>query len=97
MNKWELKAELEALRETNTKLTEANLVIAKQLENLWSEVGYKNDRVRDLNYEVAELKTEVKQYKYKWRKCIADKYSQEADEKDKALIDKLLNEGRTDN
>ena len=52
----ELKAELEALRETNTKLTEANLVIAKQLENLWSEVGYKNDRVRDLTYEVSELK-----------------------------------------
>ena len=42
------------------------------------------------------MKTEVKQYKYKWRKCIAINL-QEADEKDKAPIDKLLNEGRTDN
>ena len=38
MTKWELKEQLESLRETNSKLTEANLVIAKQLENLWSEV-----------------------------------------------------------
>ena len=97
MTKWELKEQLESLRETNSKLTDANLVIAKQLENLWSEVGYKNDRVRDLTYEVSELKSEVKTLKFKWRKCIADKYSQEADEKDKALIDKLLSEGRTDN
>ena len=60
MTKWELKEQLESLRETNSKLTDANLVIAKQLENLWSEVGYKNDRVRDLTYEVSELKSEVK-------------------------------------
>ena len=60
MTKWELKEQLESLRETNSKLTEANLVIAKQLENLWSEVGYKNDRVRDLTYEVSELKSENK-------------------------------------
>ena len=90
MRKYETDLIIQQLIETNQKLTD-------QLKNLWEEVGYKNDRVRDLNYEVAELKTEVKQYKYKWRKCIADKSSQEADEKDKALIDKLLNEGRTDN
>ena len=90
MKKYESDLVIQQLIETNQKLTD-------QLKNLWEEVGYKNDRVRDLNYEVSELKTEVKQYKYKWRKCIADKYSQEADEKDKALIDKLLNEGRTDN
>ena len=68
MTKWELKEQLESLRETNSKLTDANLVIAKQLENLWSEVGYKNDRVRDLTYEVSELKSEVKTLKFKWRK-----------------------------
>ena len=75
MTKWELKEQLESLRETNSKLTDANLVIAKQLENLWSEVGYKNDRVRDLTYEVSELKSEVKTLKFKWRKCIADRYA----------------------
>ena len=64
MTKWELKEQLESLRETNSKLTDANLVIAKQLENLWSEVGYKNDRVRDLTYEVSELKSEVKTLKF---------------------------------
>ena len=97
MTKWELKEQLESLRETNSKLTDANLVIAKQLENLWSEVGYKNDRVRDLTYEVSELKSEVKTLKFKWRKCIADRYAQDQEEKekDKALndpkeIDKLL-------
>ena len=90
MTKWELKEQLESLRETNSKLTDANLVIAKQLENLWSEVGYKNDRVRDLTYEVSELKSEVKTLKFKWRKCIADRYAQDQEEKekDKALIDK---------
>ena len=93
MTKWELKEQLESLRETNSKLTDANLVIAKQLENLWSEVGYKNDRVRDLTYEVSELKSEVKTLKFKWRKCIADRYAQDQEEKekDKALIDKILN------
>ena len=30
-------------------------------------------------------------------KMIADKYSQEEKEKDKALIDKILSDGRTDN
>ena len=99
MTKWELKEQLESLRETNSKLTDANLVIAKQLENLWSEVGYKNDRVRDLTYEVSELKSEVKTLKFKWRKSIADRYAQDQEEKekDKALIDKILSEERTDN
>ena len=64
MTKWELKEQLESLRETNSKLTEANLVIAKQLENLWSEVGYKNDRVRDLTYE-AEFKRIEREYNKK--------------------------------
>ena len=99
MTKRELKEQLESLRETNSKLTDANLVIAKQLENLWSEVGYKNDRVRDLTYEVSELKSEVKTLKFKWRKCIADRYAQDQEEKekDKALIDKILSDERTDN
>ena len=85
MTKWELKEQLESLRETNSKLTDANLVLAKQLENLWSEVGYKNDRVRDLTYEVSELKTENKQLKYKWKKCIADKWTQGEIKKQKTL------------
>ena len=101
MTKWELKEQLESLRETNSKLTDANLVIAKQLENLWSEVGYKNDRVRDLTYEVSELKTENKQLKYKWKKCIADKWTQDQDQetKDAELerLHKILNDERTDN
>ena len=57
MRKYETDLIIQQLIETNQKLTD-------QLKNLWEEVGYKNDRVRDLNYEVAELKTEVKQYKF---------------------------------
>jgi|TARA_R100001163_G_C4891399_1_gene84210 archaellum component FlaC len=92
MKKYESDLVIQQLIETNQKLTD-------QLGNLWDEVGYKNDRVRDLNYELAELKTEVKTLKFKWRKCIADRYAQDQEEKekDKALIDKILSDGRTDN
>ena len=92
MKKYESDLVIQQLIETNQKLTD-------QLGNLWDEVGYKNDRVRDLNYEVAELKTEVKTLKFKWRKCIEDRYAQDQEEKekDKALIDKILSDGRTDN
>ena len=41
MTKWELKEQLESLRETNSKLTDANLVIAKQLENLGAKLAIK--------------------------------------------------------
>ena len=64
MKKYESDLVIQQLIETNQKLTD-------QLGNLWDEVGYKNDRVRDLNYELAKLKTEVKTLKFKWRKCIA--------------------------
>ena len=55
--------------------------------------------MRDLTYEVSELKSEVKTLKFKWRKCIADRYAQDQEEKekDKALIDKILSDERTDN
>ena len=92
MRKYETDLIIQQLIETNQKLTD-------QLKNLWEEVGYKNDRVRDLTYEVSELKSEVKTLKFKWRKCIADRYAQDQEEKDKdkALIDKILSDGRTDN
>ena len=94
MKKYESDLVIQQLIETNQKLTD-------QLGNLWDEVGYKNDRVRDLTYEVSELKTENKQLKYKWKKCIADKWTRGEDQetKDAELerLHKILNDERTDN
>ena len=94
MKKYESDLVIQQLIETNQKLTD-------QLGNLWDEVGYKNDRVRDLTYEVSELKTENKQLKYKWKKCIADKWTRSEDQetKDAELerLHKILNDERTDN
>ena len=94
MRKYETDLIIQQLIETNQKLTD-------QLGNLWDEVGYKNDRVRDLTYEVSELKTENKQLKYKWKKCIADKWTRGEDQetKDAELerLHKILNDERTDN
>lgn len=94
MRKYETDLIIQQLIETNQKLTD-------QLKNLWEEVGYKNDRVRDLTYEVSELKTENKQLKYKWKKCIADKWTRGEDQetKDAELerLHKILNDERTDN
>ena len=57
--------------------------------------------MRDLTYEVSELKTENKQLKYKWKKCIADKWTRGEDQetKDAELerLHKILNDERTDN
>jgi len=86
------EAQFDEVVSTNSKLTD-------QLKNLWDEVGCKNDMIRSLNRDVEEIKTDRNKYASRWRRCVADKYEKrrEEDEKDKALLDKILNEGRTDN
>jgi len=84
--------QLEEVISTNSKLTD-------QLKNLWDEVGCKNDMIRDQKIELSNIKLERDNFKRRWQRCIADKYEQKRkdDEKDKAIFEKILNEGRTDN
>ena len=84
--------QLEEVISTNSKLTD-------QLKNLWDEVGCKNDMIREQKFEISNIKIERDNFKRRWQRCIADKYEQKRkdDEKDKAIFEKILNEGRTDN
>jgi hypothetical protein len=99
MKKDELVYQLEQKELQHSTLISTNSTIANQLKNLWEEVGWKNDMIRDLKYELAAVKLERDRYKTRWRRCIADKYEQKQkeDEKDKAIFEKILSDERTDN
>lgn len=99
MKKDELVYQLEQKELQHSTLISTNSTIANQLKNLWEEVGWKNDMIRDLKYELAAVKLERDRYKTRWRRCIADKYEQKQkeDEKDKAIFEKILSNERTDN
>jgi len=77
---------------TNSKLTD-------QLKNLWDEVGLKNDMVKDLRQDLAEIKLDRNKYSARWKRCIQDKYEQKRkeDERDNAIFEKALSDERTDN
>ena len=99
MKKDELVYQLEQKELQHSTLISTNSTIANQLKNLWEEIGWKNDMIRDLKYELAVIKLERDKYKTRWRRCIADKYEQKQkeDEKDKAIFEKILSNERTDN
>lgn len=99
MKKDELVYQLEQKDLQHSTLISTNSTIADQLKNLWEEIGWKNDMIRDLKYELAAIKLERDRYKTRWRRCIADKYEQKQkeDEKDKAIFEKILSNERTDN
>mgnify|MGYP005997574689 CR=1 FL=1 len=99
MKKDELVYQLEQKDLQHSTLISTNSTIADQLKNLWEEIGWKNDMIRDLKYELAAIKLERDRYKTRWRRCIADKYEQKQkeDEKDKAIFEKILSDERTDN
>ena len=99
MKKDELVYQLEQKDLQHSTLISTNSTIADQLKNLWEEIGWKNDMIRDLKYELAAVKLERDRYKTRWRRCIADKYEQKQkeDEKDKAIFEKILSDERTDN
>lgn len=48
-NKYEVEEMLKKAIETNNKLT-------KHIEALWDEIGQKQNRVQELNWEIEELK-----------------------------------------
>ena len=99
MKKDELVYQLEQKDLQHSTLISTNSTIADQLKNLWEEIGWKNDMIRNLKYELAAVKLERDRYKTRWRRCIADKYEQKQkeDEKDKAIFEKILSDERTDN
>ena len=99
MKKDELVYQLEQKELQHSTLISTNSTIADQLKNLWEEIGWKNDMIRDLKYELAAVKLERDRYKTRWRRCITDKYEQKQkeDEKDKAIFEKILSDERTDN
>jgi len=99
MKKDELVYQLEQKELQHSTLISTNSTIADQLKNLWEEIGWKNDMIRDLKYELAAVKLERDRYKTRWRRCITDKYEQKQkeDEKDKAIFEKILSNERTDN
>lgn len=52
-NKYEVEEMLKKAIETNNKLT-------KHIEALWDEIGQKQNRVQELNWEIEELKEKRK-------------------------------------
>ena len=88
----QLDLQIQELISTNSKLTD-------QLKNLWDEVGLKNDMVRDLRQDLAEIKLDRNKYSARWKRCIQDKYEQKRkeDERDNAIFEKALSDERTDN
>jgi len=88
----QLDLQIQELISTNSKLTD-------QLKNLWDEIGCKNDFIRDLKEDLAEIKLDRNKYSARWKRCIADKYEQKQkeDETDKAIFEKALSDERTDN
>ena len=53
-NKYEVEEMLKKAIETNNKLT-------KHIEALWDEIGQKQTRVQELNWEIDELKADNKE------------------------------------
>ena len=88
----QLDLQIQELISTNSKLTD-------QLKNLWDEVGLKNDMVKDLRQDLAEIKLDRNKYSARWKRCIQDKYEQKRkeDERDNAIFEKALSDERTDN
>ena len=44
--------------------------LSKHIQELWSEIGEKQSRIYDLQYEITELKTEKEELIEKCRECI---------------------------
>jgi len=99
MRKYQLELQLDKKELQIEELIATNSKLTDQLKNLWEEVGYKNDMIRDQKFELSNIKVERDSYKRRLHRCIAHKYEQkrEEDEKGKAFFEKILNEGRTDN
>ena len=62
-SKYELEQMLNKSIENAHRLTE-------HVSELWIEIGRKQDRVQDLNYEIAELKNEKSDLIEKCRECM---------------------------
>ena len=88
----DLNLQIQDLISTNSKL-------ADQLKNFWDEIGCKNDLIRDLKEDLAEIKLDRNRYSARWKRCIQDKYEQKRkeDERDNAIFEKALSDERTDN
>ena len=104
MMKWQLQDKIIVLEGKMQQLIEANLRLTKQLENLWDEIGAKNDFIRDQKYELAEAKVQRDQWKSKWSRCVARKWEKQGmeenrkkREENRAIIEKALSDERTDN
>ena len=105
MMKWQLKDKIIVLEGKMQQLIEANLRLTKQLENLWDEIGAKNDFIRDQKFEIAEIKVERDRWKSKWSRCVAKKWEKVDEaleekkkrEESRAIIEKALSDERTDN
>ena len=105
MNKWQLQDKIIILDERVRQLVESNLLLSRHLENLWEEIGAKNEYIRNQKIELTEVKEERDEFHSKWSKCVLKKWEKidEALEKKKkreagrALIEKQLTDERTDN
>ena len=105
MMKWQLQDKIIMLESRMQQLIEANLRLTKQLENLWDEIGAKNDFIRDQKYELAAAKVQRDEWKSKWSRCVAKKWEKQGleenrkkrEEESRAIIEKALSDERTDN
>ena len=93
------------LDERVQQLVESNLLLTKHLENLWEEIGAKNEYIRNQKIELTEVKQERDEFHTKWSRCFlkkCDKIDEALEKKKKreagrALIEKQLTDERTDN
>ena len=105
MMKWQMQDKIIMLESRMQQLIEANLRLTKQLENLWDEIGAKNDFIRDQKYELAAAKVQRDEWKSKWSRCVAKKWEKQGleenrkkrEEESRAIIEKALSDERTDN
>ena len=67
-NKYEVEQNLLRTIETNGKLT-------KHIEALWEEIGQKQSRISDLNWEISELKSENTDLSTKIKECMEKRHS----------------------
>jgi len=59
-----------ALEDMLSKTIENSHKLTEHVSELWIEIGRKQDRIHDLNYEVTELKNEKSDLIEKCRECM---------------------------
>jgi|TARA_R100001463_G_scaffold16863_3_gene43481 peptidoglycan hydrolase CwlO-like protein len=61
MNKYEIKYQLEQMTSSVDRLTDVAGKQCLHIENLWEEIGAKNNRIADLNQKIIERNEKIRE------------------------------------